>query len=185
MNIRDLKCLLALNRTVLHLSWLRQCRRRTVRLLAWLSPKVSDFVKSLGKYENMLTTITSKQSSIKGRGCLNREIPIPFKTTSKVQNFVAYIILKKKNDLLTIATNDLFIIHSVFWNEKGQRSFTTLLCTHLVKSMFTNDRDWEICMPILTLAWNCDTHLFNASLAEEEHSLFKTTYNNKADKLMN
>lgn len=182
MNIRDLKCLLALNRTVLHLSWLRQCRRRTVRLLAWLSPKVSDFVKSLGKYENMLTTITSKQSSIKGRGCLNREIPIPFKTTS---NFVAYVTLKKKNDLLTIATNDLFYNTQCVLKRRRQRSFTTLLCTHLVKSMFTNDRDWEICMPILTLAWNCDTHLFNASLAEEEHSLFKTTYNNKADKLMN
>lgn len=133
MNIRDLKCLLALNRTVLHLSWLRQCRRRTVRLLAWLSPTVSDFVRSLGKYENILTTIISKQSSIKGRGCLNREIP--FKTTSKVQNFVAYVILKKKMICWQLQQIIFSIIHSVFWNERGQRSFTTLLWTHLVKCL--------------------------------------------------
>jgi len=183
LNIRDLKCLVALNRTVLHLSWLRQCGRRTVRLLAWLSLTVSDFVRSLGKYENILTTIILKQSSIKGRGCLNREIP--FKTRSKVQNFVAYVILKKKMICCQLQQIILSIIHSVFWNERGQRIFTTLLCTHLVKSMFTNDWDGEIYMPILTLAWNSDTHLFNTSLAEEEHSLFKTTYSNKADKLMN
>lgn len=124
MNIRDLKCLLALNRTVLHLSWLRQCRRRTVRLLAWLSPTVSDFVRSLGKYENILTTIISKQSSIKGRGCLNREIP--FKTTSKVQNFVAYVILKKKG-LLTIATNNLFYNTQCVLKRKGATEFHNII----------------------------------------------------------
>lgn len=72
----------------------------------------------------MLTTITSKRSSIKGRGCLNREIL--FKTTSKVQNFVAYVILKK-NDLLTIATNDLFYNTQCVLKRKGPTEFHNIV----------------------------------------------------------